>query len=66
MIGIVNGKFLYRLRCSSPILDDLYNENVFYRVNRILKLENISFKNVNYLSRKDFDDGTECVESLKM
>jgi hypothetical protein len=49
--------------CSSPTLDDLHNENEFYRANGTSEPENISFKNVNYLSRKDFDDGTECVGS---
>ncbi|CAG8593022.1 3150_t:CDS:2, partial [Funneliformis caledonium] len=43
-------------------LDDLH-ENAFYRANRTLKSENISFKNVNYLSRKGFYDKTKCIRS---
>ena len=47
--------------CSSPILDDLHSENGVYKANGASRPEKIFFKNVNYPSRKDYDDGTECV-----
>lgn len=49
--------------CSSITLDDIHNENGVYRGNGSSKPKTNSFNNVNYPSRKDHDDGTECVGS---
>lgn len=49
--------------CSSITLDDIHNENGDYQGNGASKPKTNSFNNVNYPSRKDYDDGTECVES---
>ncbi|CAI2187405.1 13913_t:CDS:2, partial [Funneliformis geosporum] len=49
--------------CSSITLNDIHNENGVYQGNGASKPKTNSFNNVNYPSRKDYDDGTECVRS---
>ncbi|GBC07465.1 hypothetical protein RclHR1_07490010 [Rhizophagus clarus] len=51
------------LGCSSPTLDDLHNEYGVYQENGASRPERISFRNANYLERKNYDDGNECVGS---
>src|SRR5581483_8406127 len=39
-----------------PTLDNLYNENEVYQKNEALKSETISFQNINYFDKQNYND----------